>query len=79
MYKTLIIERVILIFTSMAVCFLLAGCQTSAGPWGGRAYQRPSSETPVHEARITPGSPLPFEHRLPTGNLNAPTGAGVRN
>jgi len=56
--------------TMIATSLVMTGCQTNLGPWERQAYERPSVETPIHEVKVTPGSPLPFEQRLPAGNLN---------
>ena len=57
------------ILTILAIA-MLAGCQQSTGPWGKQVYERPNVETPVHEFVVTPGAPLPFEQRLPAGNVD---------
>ncbi len=70
MCKRKFIERQIVATLIITSCATFAGCQTSAGPWRRRAYQRPSHETPVNEVVVTPGVALPFQQRLPAGNLN---------
>lgn len=56
---------------TISVAVALTGCQTNFGPWERQAYAPPSIETPTNKVKVTPGSPLPFEQRLPAGNLNA--------
>ncbi len=72
MIKSSLFGPSILVTMTIFATVLVSGCQTSLGPWERQAYAPPSIETPVNKVKITPGSPLPFEQRLPTGNLNAP-------
>lgn len=80
MIKSSLFQRSILsAIVLSASALLMTGCQTNLGPWERQAYERPSVETPVHEVKVTPGSPLPFEQRLPAGNLNASPILGASN
>ena len=64
---------------AISAAVLFTGCQSSTGPWARQPYERPSGETPVNEVVVTPGAPLPFEQRLPAGNVRAANGFNARN
>ena len=73
MIKFTRIEPLKLMAVAIFTALWLSGCQTSLGPWERQAYVTPNVETPVNKVKVSPGSPLPFEQRLPAGNLNRPS------
>jgi hypothetical protein len=58
---------------SLATAVIVAsvGCSSTSGPWEGKTYRTPSARPNARHAVVSPGSPNPFEQKLPSGN--APT------